>query len=118
MGDLYTSGVTKANLDRRVVCRGCRARPDSPKCRGCGRCPNEVRMVNRQVGPGMFIQQQEEVQSKEKCKQENTVIDVNIEKGMRDGELVTFPRMAEQKPGMLPGSVIFTLKTKKHKRYQ
>merc|ERR1719356_699244 len=63
--DLYNSGVSKAQINRRVVCRGCRARPDSPKCKGCNRCPNEVRTVNRQVGPGMFMQQQEEVQSKE-----------------------------------------------------
>merc|ERR1711972_1270341 len=116
--DLYNSGISKAQLGRRVVCRGCRARPDSPKCKGCTRCPNEYKTVNRQVGPGMFIQQKEEVQSKEKCKQENTIIDVQIERGMRDGELVTFPRMAEQKPGMLPGNVIFTLKTKKNKKYQ
>merc|ERR1719230_1829786 len=86
LDDLYNSGVSKANINRRIVCRGCRVKPDSPKCKGCGRCPNEVRMVNRQMGPGMFIQVQEEVQSKEKCKQENAKIDVMIEKGMRSGE--------------------------------
>ena len=42
------------------------------------------------------------------------VEDVNIEKGMRDGESLTFPRMAEERPGMLPGSVILKLKTNKH----
>mmetsp|Transcript_75579 Transcript_75579/g.162000 ORF Transcript_75579/g.162000 Transcript_75579/m.162000 type:complete len:497 (-) Transcript_75579:97-1587(-) len=116
--DLYNSGVQRASLQRQVVCRGCRARPDSPKCRGCSRCPNEVRNVQRQVGPGMFIQQQEEVASKEKCKHENTGIDVQIEKGMRDGESVTFPRMATQRPGMLPGSVVFTLKARKHAKFE
>jgi DnaJ-class molecular chaperone len=116
--DLYQSGVSQANIQRRIVCRGCRMKPDSPKCKGCNRCPNEVRTVNRQVGPGMFMQQEEEVQSKEKCKTENTKIDVQIEKGMRDGETVTFERMAEQRPGMLPGSVVFTLKTAKHKKFE
>lgn len=115
--DLYNSGVSQARLDRRIVCRGCRAKPDSPKCKGCQRCPNEVKMVNQQVGQGMFIQREQEVQSKEKCKNENTVIDVNIEKGMRDGEQVTFERMAEQRPGMLPGSVVFTLKARKHPKF-
>lgn len=115
--DLYNSGVSQARLDRRIVCRGCRARPDSPKCEGCRRCPNEVKMVNQQVGPGMFIQREQEVQSKEKCKNENTVIDVNIEKGMRDGEQVTFERMAEQRPGMLPGAVVFTLKASRHLKF-
>jgi len=116
--DLYNGGITKAPIDRRVVCRGCRVKPDSPKCRGCGRCPNEVKMVHQQVGPGMFIQQQQEVPSKEKCKNEETVIDVQVEKGMRDGESLTFPRMAAQMPGMLPGSVIFTVKTIKHRKFE
>lgn len=116
--ELYNSGVKKAGLERRVVCRGCLAKPSMPKCAGCGRCPNEVRMVNRQVGPGMVIQQQEEVASKEKCKQEKTTIEVTIEKGMRTGEKITFPLMAEQRPGMLPGSVIFDLKTKKHAKFE
>jgi DnaJ-class molecular chaperone len=115
--DLYNSGVSKAQIERRVVCRGCRKKPDSEKCRGCNRCPNEIKTVHQQVGPGMFIQNQQEVQSKEKCKNENTRIDVNIEKGMRDGEKVTFERMAEQRPGMLPGSVIFTLQTRKHAKF-
>lgn len=118
LSELYNGGVHKAQLDRRIVCRGCRVKPDSPKCRGCTRCPNEVRLVNRQVGMGMFIQQQEEVQSKEKCKREDTVIDVHIEKGMKDGESLTFPRMAEQRPGMLPGSVVFALKTSKHPKFE
>lgn len=116
--DLYTSGVHKTSIRRRVVCRGCRVKPDSPKCKGCQRCPNEVRMVNRQVGPGMFMQQQEEVQSKEKCKEENTPLDVQIEKGMRNGESVKFERMAEQRPGMIPGGVVFTLKTAKHGKFE
>lgn len=115
--DLYNSGTQKAQLDRRVVCRGCSKRPDSPKCKGCSRCPNEIKQVQQQVGPGMFIQREQEVQSKEKCKREDTVIDVNLEKGMKDGEQVTFERMAEQRPGMLPGAVVFTLKTRKHSKY-
>lgn len=116
--DVYNGGITKASLERRVVCRGCRDKPDSPKCYGCSRCPNEVKLVNRQVGPGMFIQQEQEVISKEKCKHEDTTIDVQIEKGMSDGETVTFPRMGEQRPGMLPGGVVFTLKTIKHTKFQ
>lgn len=115
--DLYNSGTAQASLDRRVVCRGCRARPDSPKCRTCSRCPNEVKTVHVQVGPGMFMQQQQEVASEEKCKQEDTTIDVQIEKGMRDGEVITFPRMAEQRPGMLPGNVVLTLKALKHHKF-
>jgi len=116
--DLYNGASRGASIQRRVVCRGCRVRPDSPKCAGCGRCPNEVRLVQRQVGPGMVIQQQEEVASKEKCKNEDTGLEVLIERGMSDGETLTFPRMAEQRPGMLPGSVVFHLEAKKHPKFE
>lgn len=116
--DLYTGrSDMKAGLQRRVVCRGCRTRPNDARCRGCGRCPNEVKVVNVQMGPFM-TQQQQEVPSKEKCKTADATIDVNIEKGMRDGESLTFPRMAEERPGMLPGSVILKLKQQKHNLFQ
>jgi DnaJ-class molecular chaperone len=111
--DLYNGQSLKTGLQRRIVCRGCRIRPNDPKCRSCGRCPNEVKVVNVQMGPFM-TQQQQEVPSKEKCKITDAVIDVHIEKGMKDGESLTFPRMAEERPGMLPGSVILKLKAKQH----
>merc|ERR1719183_3388079 len=112
--DFYSGNSDyKATLQRRVVCRGCRLRPNAPNCRGCGRCPNEVKVVKVQMGPFM-TQQQQEVPSKEKCKQEDTQIEVNIEKGMKDGDKVTFPRMADQRPSMLPGSLILRLKMVKH----
>ncbi|MEC8580672.1 MAG: cytochrome c oxidase assembly protein, partial [Pseudomonadota bacterium] len=44
--------------------------------------PNEVRMVQRQMGPGMIVQQEEEVQSKEKCKNEQATLKANVERGM------------------------------------
>jgi DnaJ-class molecular chaperone len=113
LNDLYNSNTMKAGLQRRVVCRGCRRKPDAPQCSGCGRCPNEIKVVNVQMGP-FVTQQQQEVPSKEKCKQADATIDVHIEKGMREGESLTYPRMAEERPGMLPGSVILKLKTKKH----
>jgi len=116
--DLYNGATRQAGFSRRVVCRGCRTRPDAPKCQTCKRCPNEVKMVHQQVGPGMIVQQQQEVPSKEKCMDEKAQLDVNIEKGMRDGEQVTFPRMAEQRPGMIPGSVLFKLKARKHRKFE
>jgi DnaJ-class molecular chaperone len=112
--DLYTGNSDyKATLQRRIVCRGCQKNPSSPKCSGCGRCPNEIKVVNVQMGP-FVTQQQQEVPSKQKCKNTDAVLEVNLEKGMRDGESLTFPRMAEERPGMLPGSVILKIKQNKH----
>lgn len=115
--ELYNGEAKSIKINRKVVCRGCRLRPDSPQCRGCGRCPNEVKVVNVQMGPFM-TQQQQEVPSKEKCKQEDTGIDLNIEKGMQSGDKLTFPRMADQRPGMLPGSLILKLKASKHSKFE
>merc|ERR1711998_139634 len=114
MGDLYNSAKSQASLQRRIVCRGCSKKPDSPKCSGCGRCPDEIRMVQRQMGPGMIIQQEERVASKEKCKTEDTALKTTIERGMSDGSTVRFPRMSEQTPGQVPGDVIMTIKQKRH----
>jgi DnaJ-class molecular chaperone len=116
LDDLYNGAMRQANYDRRVVCRGCAERPDKPNCQGCSKCPNEVKTVNVQMGPFM-TQQQQEVPSKEKCKQQQTSIDAHVEKGMRDGESLTFPRMAEQRPGMLPGAVVLSLKVRKHAKF-
>eukprot|EP00747_Dinoflagellata_sp_TGD_P167325 gnl/TRDRNA2_/TRDRNA2_191499_c0_seq1.p1 gnl/TRDRNA2_/TRDRNA2_191499_c0~~gnl/TRDRNA2_/TRDRNA2_191499_c0_seq1.p1 ORF type:complete len:410 (+),score=82.57 gnl/TRDRNA2_/TRDRNA2_191499_c0_seq1:69-1232(+) len=116
--ELYNGGETKAHLDRRTVCRGCRVRPKSEKCKGCKRCPDEVETVHVQVGPGMFMQQQQQVKSKEKCRQDKATLDVQVERGMRDGERVSFPRMAEERPGMIPGDVVLTMKQRKHPKFE
>ena len=41
--------------------------------------------------------------SKEKCMQESTNLKVEVERGMGDGDKVTFPHMGQQTPGQLPG---------------
>jgi DnaJ-class molecular chaperone len=117
LDELYLGGDKIGQVQRRIVCRGCHLRPDAPQCQGCGRCPNEVKTVQVQMGP-FLTQQQQEVPSKQKCKQVQEKIDMQIEKGMRDGDKLTFNRMADQRPGMLPGNVILTLKTTKHAKFK
>ena len=94
---LYTGAEAAAHIQRRVVCRGCR-KSRKGNCAKCGSCPAETKMVQRQMGPGMIVQQQVQVPSKEKCKMEQTRLDVLIEKGMKDGSEIKFERMSEQKP--------------------
>lgn len=118
---LYLGGEETARIARRVVCRGCA--DDNPKaktkerCRACGRCPPEMRVVHRQMG-NMIIQQQEQVQSKHKCKNEDKDLKVTIERGAPDGHQVTFPFASEQKPGQVPGDVIVVLKLKRHPLFE
>ena len=43
--ELYTGAIRSLTIKRLVVCKGCKhalAR-DTPRCRSCGQCPNEVR---------------------------------------------------------------------------
>jgi len=111
--DAYNGGAVNTNINRRVVCRNCRDK-NTGKCASCGRCPNEVKMVQMQMAPGFVVNQQQEVPSKEKCKEETTTLKAVIEKGMGDGASIVFERMSEQKPGMIPGDVIFKVKVKPH----
>lgn len=114
--DIYNGNEVKASFDRRVVCRGCKGDKgaNKPKCQSCGRCPDEVRMVQRQMGPGMIVQQEERVPSQDKCKVENTEIKVTVERGVAEGGELRFARMAEQSPGQVPGDVVLTLRQKRH----
>lgn len=74
-------------------------------------------MVQRQMGPGMIVQQQEEVASKEKCMEEETTLDAVIEKGMGAGQEIVFERMSEQRPKQIPGDVILTIRQKQHSTF-
>lgn len=116
LDDMYTGNEVEAQISRRIVCRKCAGRVDG-KCASCGRCPNEIRTVQREMRPGMLVQQQEEVPSKEKCKNEQTTLKAHVERGMEDGEEIRFPRMSEQLPGQIPGDVIVTLRQKPHPRF-
>jgi DnaJ-class molecular chaperone len=115
---LYTGAQQSAKIARRIVCRGCA--DDNPKaktkdrCTRCpGRCPPEIRLVQRQHG-NMIFQQQEQVQSKHHCKNEDKLLEVTIEKGSPDGFQIPFPYASEQRPGQVPGDVVAILKQRKH----
>ena len=114
---VYSGGLKEASLRRRVVCRGCKNKRTG-KCAVCGRCPNEVRTVMRQLGPGFQVQQQEEVPSQHRCKEEGIVLEPMVEKGMSSGSEIRFERMSEQRPGQIPGDVVFVVNVKPHRRFR
>jgi len=115
--DLYNGNTIPVNFKRRVVCRNCR-NSHSSKCAACGPCPNEVKMVQRQMAPGFMVQQQQEVASKDKCKDEQTQVEADVERGMSAGARIVFPRMSEQTPGQIPGDVVLTIVQKEHARFK
>merc|ERR1719181_614003 len=112
----FNGGTHRHDFERLVHCKGCtKGKKRKPECRKCRtRCPNEIRMVERQIQPGFVVQQQQEVRSKERCTMATVDLDVQIEKGAPDGERITFPGKSEQRPGKFPGDVHILIKQEGH----
>jgi len=119
--ELYNGVEKETRIQRRVVCARCSSPNLSEKakkrCGKCGRCPNEYRMVQRQMG-GFIVQQQEEVPSKEKCMNEEKTLTAHIERGMHEGQELRFKYMSEQKPKQIPGDVVLILSQSKHRQFE
>ena len=75
-------------------------------------------MGHRRAGPGMVVQQEVMVESKEKCKREEKTLRATIEQGMPDGEEIVFKYESEQKPGQIPGDVVMKLKSIPHNTFK
>lgn len=63
------------------------------------------------------MNQQQEVRTNEKCKDQQTEIEVVVEKGMKSGSQVNFPLMGEQRPGMIPGDLVMVLQQQAHSTF-
>ena len=116
--DLYVGNEKAATVKRRVVCRNCKGKSHLPRCASCGPCPKEKKMVHKRAGPGMVVQQEVMVESKEKCKREEKTLHATIERGMPDNEEISFKYESEQKPGQIPGDVVLKLKTVQHPMFR
>lgn len=133
--ELYAGKVTKLALQKNVLCKGCDGKggKNVQQCRSCN--GQGVKMQLRQLGP-MIQQVQspceacsgvgETMSPKDKCKQcngrkvssERKVLEVRIEKGMEDGQQITFKEEADQAPNTVPGDVVIVVDVKPHERFQ
>lgn len=133
--ELYAGKVTKLALQKNVLCKGCDGKggKNVQTCRSCN--GQGVKMQLRQLGP-MIQQVQspcevcngvgESMAPKDKCKtcsgrkvnSERKVLEVRIEKGMEDGQQITFKEEADQAPGTVPGDVVIVVDVKPHERFQ
>lgn len=132
--DMYNGTTRKLALQKNVICDACDgvggkegAIQKCPNCRGTGM---QVRI--QQLGPGMMQQiqsmcgecqgQGERVDPKLRCKKcngrkvnrERKILEVSIDKGMEDGQKITFSGEGDQEPGLEPGDIIIVLDEKKH----
>jgi len=119
LADLYNGKVKKLAINRKVP-----VNPDE-KPKACDACDTRgVRMMTRQIGPGMIQQMQVVCDNcggmgyQVKMKQERHILECNIEKGMKHGQKVVLRGEADQLPGTIPGDVIFVLAMEPHSRFQ
>lgn len=111
---MYNGEEMTTNVNRKVICAGCRDQKTA-RCNKCNqRCADEVELRNVQMGP-MIMQQQVQVPSKERCRNEVTSLLVSIERGMSSGDTVVFPSRGEQQPKKIPGDVVLKLSERQHK---
>merc|ERR1719327_2515949 len=122
--DMYNGTVRKLALQKNVICDGCEGIGGKPgavqKCPNCRGTGMQVRI--QQLGPGMLQQIQsmcgechgegERVDPKLRCKKcngrkvnrERKILEVSVDKGMEDGQKVTFSGEGDQEPGLEPSS--------------
>lgn len=136
--DMYNGTTRKLALQKNVICDSCEgvggkagAVQKCPNCRGTGM---QVRI--QQLGPGMMQQIQsmcqechgegERVDPKLRCKKcngrkvnrERKILEVQVDKGMADGQKITFTSEGDQEPGLEPGDIIIVLDEKAHDSFK
>lgn len=136
--ELYNGAVRKLSLQKNVICSKCEGRGGKkgavercPNCRGTG-----MQLRIQQLAPGMVQQiqtmcsecqgQGERINPKDRCKtcqskkvvRERKLLEVNIDKGMEDGQKITFSGEGDQEPGLEAGDIIIVLDEKEHEVFQ
>ncbi|BFZ53679.1 Type I HSP40 co-chaperone [Savitreella phatthalungensis] len=137
LDDLYKGKVAKLALQKHVLCKSCDGRGGKEgavkQCTGCD--GTGVKLMMRQMGPMIQRFQQvcpecngdgEIMKEKDRCKEckgkkiinERKVLQVHIDKGMQDGQRITFAGEGDQAPNIIPGDVVFVIELKEHARFK
>lgn len=132
--DLYMGKTTKLQLSKNVICGLCKgiggkagAVVSCKDCHGQG-----IKVSYQQMGPHMTRQfqsrcptchgQGETINDKDKCSKckgkkvvnETKILEVHIDKGMRDQQNIVFKGEGDQQPDIQPGDVMIVLQQKPH----
>ncbi|KAL5654338.1 hypothetical protein ACJX0J_033657, partial [Zea mays] len=109
--DLYMGGSLKIWREKNVI-------KPAPGVRRC-RCRNVVR--KREVAPGVILNlshQECDTCPNVKYVREGAFINVDIEKGMQDGQEILFYEDGEPKIDGVPGDLKIKIRTARHERYR
>merc|ERR1712227_440603 len=136
--DMYNGTTRKLALQKNVICDACDGVGGKEgaviRCTNCRGSGMQVRI--QQLGPGMMQQIQsmcqecqgsgERIDPKLSCKKcngkkvtrERKILEVSVDKGMEDGQKITFGSEGDQEPGMEPGDIIIVLDEKEHPTFK
>jgi len=136
--ELYNGSVRKLSLQKNVICDKCEGRGGKEGCcEKCKTCKGSGMYTRiQQLGIGIVQQikqvcpecrgQGEIISEKDKCKKcearkvvrERKVLEVHIDKGMTDGQKITFSNEGDQEPGLQAGDIIIVLDEQEHEVFK
>jgi len=114
--DLYNGRTVKIAITRKTIVG------DVSRCEDCDGSGVQVEM--RQIGPGMVQQLQRHCAEcggqgySARTKKERKVLEVRVEKGMKDNQKITFRGMSDELPNMESGDVNFVVQEQEHELFQ
>ncbi|XP_075214587.1 dnaJ homolog subfamily A member 2-like [Lycorma delicatula] len=136
--DLYNGKTAKLQLSKNVICTVCSGKGSksglTDPCRTCH--GSGFKVTFRQLGPNLHQQLQsrcsdcagegEVTNEKDRCGHcsgkkvinESKILDVYIDKGMRESQRICFRGEGDQQPDVEPGDVIIVLQQKPHNKFQ
>lgn len=132
--ELYNGAVRKLALQKSIICDKCEGRGGKKgsieKCQTCR--GNGIEVKIHMIGPGMAQQieqvcshcrgQGEIIPAKDRCKtcngkktvRDRKILEVHVEKGMRDGQKIVFSGEGDQEPELQPGDIVIVLEEQEH----
>jgi len=114
--DLYNGKTVKLGVTRQVVVG------ETKICKSCD--GQGVVVELRQIALGMVQQIQRKCSDcpgtgyQAETKKERKVLEVHVEKGMANSEKITFRGMADEKPNMEAGDMVFVVQEKEHSLFK
>ncbi|XP_023954720.2 dnaJ homolog subfamily A member 2 [Bicyclus anynana] len=136
--DMYVGKTAKLQLSKNVICGPCKGVGGKPgavvSCRDCH--GQGLKVSYQQIGPNMTRQFQtrcptcqglgETINEKDKCPKckgkkvlnETKILEVHVEKGMRENQKISFRGEGDQQPDTQPGDVIIVLQQKPHELFK
>ncbi|KDO16638.1 hypothetical protein SPRG_17375 [Saprolegnia parasitica CBS 223.65] len=136
--DLYNGKMVKLAVNRDVLCGACEGRGGKAGAeKSCGTCNGSgMRIQHRQIGPNMVQKVQsvcpdcrgqgKTINELDRCKackgnkvsKERKVLQVHIEKGMCNGQRITFTGEGDQAPRTTAGDIVIVVQEREHATFQ